>query len=170
MSDHKTISIEEALIPINAKLFGDNFDPRFQTVHAFDCGGGDICVSEELYQAMCNHFAATDDRLERERDEALDRRRQFAERYEAALGREDRLRAVLFTNPEANQNEDPAACVSLIIQQHRERQAECRALADKLDAARAALREIDMATTYEEVRGVMDRRKAAGLDNKEVGR
>ena len=55
----KTVSIEEALLPINAALYGERFDPPHQMVHACECGTpGEICVSEELYDAMRQHFAA----------------------------------------------------------------------------------------------------------------
>ena len=55
----KTVSIEEALLPINAALYGERFDPPHQMVHACECGDDtDISVSEELYEAMRQHFAA----------------------------------------------------------------------------------------------------------------
>ena len=55
----KEITIEECLLPINAALYGSNFDPPHQMVHACECGTpGEICVSEELYEAMRQHFAA----------------------------------------------------------------------------------------------------------------
>ena len=55
----KEITIEECLLPINATLFGVNFDPPHQMVHACECGDDtDISVSEELYEAMRQHFAA----------------------------------------------------------------------------------------------------------------
>jgi len=45
----KEITIEECLLPINATLFGVNFDPPHQMVHACECGDDtDISVSEEL--------------------------------------------------------------------------------------------------------------------------